>query len=143
MAAAAAVASFILAGAYSLHHTPAFAKAPTIPFDAVRELNLRIAKVTEALGPEAAVLTPDVGGALWEDRFRVIDLAGLTDRAFARTVGHDRRSIRDHVLNERRPEGVNPTSSELERRVPAMHFESVRSGRGRAAIHRRCLGLTS
>ncbi|HZM14674.1 MAG TPA: hypothetical protein VFE28_01625 [Candidatus Krumholzibacteria bacterium] len=104
--AVAAVFAVGIAGMYSARHTPAFVVAPTLPLDAGRETSRRIARALKPLGPRVAVLTPDVGGALWEDHFRVIDLVGLTDRQLGRTVRRDRESIRVHILGVRRPEAV-------------------------------------
>lgn len=102
----AAAAGLGAAGVYSARHTPAFVRAPTLGFDAVSAMSRRIAAAMEPLGPQATVLTPDIGGALWENRFRVLDLVGLTDRELGRDVRRDRDGIRRHVLEVRRPEGV-------------------------------------
>jgi hypothetical protein len=104
--ATASLALMLMAGAYSFHHTSKFAKSPAISFSGVREMTSRIAEVIKPLGPGAAVLTPDIGGALWEKRYRVIDLVGLVDRELGQTVSRDRQSLRDHLLKERKPEGV-------------------------------------
>ena len=101
-----AAAAFSVAGAYSARHTPAFVRAPTLGLDAVRANSVRIAASLEPLGGRPTVLTPDIGGALWEDRFRVLDLVGLTDRVLGRDMHRDRDTIRRHILEERRPEGV-------------------------------------
>ena len=106
LAAALSAALMALVGTYSFRHTSRFVKSPALSFASVREMTLRIARTIEPLGSEVAVLTPDIGGALWENRYRVIDLAGLVDRALGRTIGRDRQRFRDHVLNERKPEGV-------------------------------------
>jgi len=106
LAAALSVALVAAVGTYSFRHTSRFVKSPAISFASVREMTLRIAHTIEPLGSDVAVLTPDIGGALWEKRYRVIDLAGLVDRAIGRTVGRDRQRIRDHLLKERKPEGV-------------------------------------
>ena len=105
-AATVSVALMVMVGTYSFRHTSMFVKSPAISFAAVREQTLRIAHAIESLGPDVAVLTPDVGGALWENRYRVIDLVGLVDRDLGQTVARDRQSLRDHLLNERKPEGV-------------------------------------
>jgi hypothetical protein len=106
LAAALSVALVAAVGTYSFRHTSRFVKSPAISFASVREMTLRIAHTIEPLGSDVAVLTPDIGGALWERRYRVIDLAGLVDRAIGRNIGRDRQRIRDHLLNERKPEGV-------------------------------------
>lgn len=106
LATALSVALLAAVGTYSFRHTSRFVKFPAISFASVREMTLRIAHTIEPLGSDVAVLTPDIGGALWEKRYRVIDLAGLVDRAIGRTIGRDRQRIRDHLLNEIKPEGV-------------------------------------
>jgi hypothetical protein len=106
LAAALTVALVAAVGTYSFRQTSRFVKSPAISFASVREMTLRIAQTIEPLGSDVAVLTPDIGGALWENRYRVVDLAGLVDRAIGRTIGRDRQRIRDHLLKERKPEGV-------------------------------------
>ena len=106
LAGVAAAAALGTAGVYSARHTPAFVSAPALGFDAVCAMSQRIAAAMEPLGPQATVLTPDIGGALWENRFRVLDLEGLTDRELGRDIGRERGEIRRHVLEVRRPEGV-------------------------------------
>lgn len=100
------VALLAMVGAYSFRHTSKFVNSPTIPFSGVREMTLRIAEAIKPLGPDVAVLTPDIGGALWENRYRVIDLVGLVDRALGQTVSRNPQSLRDYLLKERKPEGV-------------------------------------
>jgi hypothetical protein len=93
-------------GVYGFLHTSKFIRSPAIPFSSVRETTLRIARTIEPLGSRPAVVTPDIGGALWENRFHVIDLAGLIDRTIGRSIRRDRLRLRDHLLNERKAEGI-------------------------------------
>ena len=104
--AAVSLALLAMVAAYSFRQTSRFVQSPAISFSGVREMTLRIAEAIKPLGPDAAVLTPDIGGALWENRYRVIDLVGLVDRELGQTVSRDPQSLRDHLLNERKPEGV-------------------------------------
>ena len=57
-------------------------------------------------GPDAAILTPDIGGALWVNRFRVIDLVRLIDRDLGLATNRNRSSLRDRLLHARQPAGV-------------------------------------
>ena len=105
--AATAAGLLLLLGGYSWGRTPAFAESPPAPFDSVISLSGRLDAVGEALGTGRAteVLLPDIGGALWEDRFVVLDLAGLTDRRIARTLGADDRSgFHDYLFEDRKPD---------------------------------------
>jgi hypothetical protein len=104
--AAATLVALGAVGYYSYHHTREFAKSPTIPFDTVCQLNQRMADVVAPLGPEVTLLTPDVGGALWVNRFRVVDLVGLIDRELARVVTRDRQTLQEQLLDQRRPDAV-------------------------------------
>ncbi|MFH8485366.1 hypothetical protein [Streptomyces longisporoflavus] len=54
---------------------------------------------------DATVALPDLGGTLLTTRLRVVDLAGLTDRRVADAyAAADPAALRDHVLNDVRPE---------------------------------------
>ena len=66
-----------ISGAAAYRGTPDFAEKPAISLADVREHSRALAAT---LGPDAVVLTPDIGGALWEDRFLVLDPVGLIDR---------------------------------------------------------------
>ncbi|MFJ9035458.1 hypothetical protein ACIRF8_02525 [Streptomyces sp. NPDC102406] len=58
-----------------------------------------------ALRPGATAALPDLGGMLLTSRLRVVDLAGLTDRAIADAyAAHDRAALTRYVLTEARPE---------------------------------------
>lgn len=110
------------AGGYSLIHTPAFASSPPAPFASVVERSRQLARLGDLLSPTTAptILLPDIGGALWLDRFVVMDLAGLIDRRIARTLkARDREGFYDYVFETRRPEliwshGFWRTVSDLE-----------------------------
>ncbi|MFI0238870.1 hypothetical protein [Streptomyces sp. NPDC016845] len=57
-----------------------------------------------ALRPGATAALPDLGGTLLTSRLRVLDLAGLTDRAIADAyAAHDKAALTHHVLDEVRP----------------------------------------
>ena len=97
----------LLATGYSSIHTRAFVESPPAPFDSVIALSRRLGSLGDAVGTGRAtkVLLPDIGGALWEDRFVVLDLAGLTDPRIARTLGTGRREdLHDHVFEHQRPD---------------------------------------
>ena len=92
---------------YSAKHTPAFAGSPPAPFGPVLNLADRLAAVGDALGSgrETSVLLPDIGGALWRDRFVVVDVAGLIDPRIARTVrANDRSGFFDYIFEVRKPD---------------------------------------
>jgi hypothetical protein len=72
--------------------TLAFREQPPVPMSDVEAFQRRIAGWADELAvPDASVLTPDVGGALWLRRLRVIDLAGLCDAEIARLIGDPQR----------------------------------------------------
>lgn len=90
----------LAAALYSSQHSAAFRRQPTVPFEEVRQLSRSLDAYAESLGVErATILLPDIGGSLWEDRFEVLDLAGLTDRTIGRTLRPDRQAFLDYVLD--------------------------------------------
>ena len=95
-------------GILSFRHTLDYSKSPALSFASVREMSLRIANTLEihGLGPDTTILTPDIGGALWENRFRVIDLVGLIDREMGRMAPRHRGRFRHYLLNVRKPDGI-------------------------------------
>ena len=102
----AGVVLVVLASVYSAEQTRSFLRAPTVPFQDVRELSVSLARFADGLGLDrAVVLLPDIGGSLWEDRFDVIDLAGLTDKTIGRTFVRERNAFLDH-LRKRPPDLV-------------------------------------
>lgn len=106
LAPVGAAALLLVSISYSARHSPDFRRAPTVPFDDVRNLSLALDGYADDLGiKRATVLLPDIGGSLWEDRFEVIDLAGLTDRTIGRTLRSDREAFLGYV-RERRPDLV-------------------------------------
>ncbi len=95
-----------LALGYSARHAPAFRRAPPVPLQSVRELATRLDAVGRLLpgARGATVLLPDIGGALWEDRFTVVDLGGLIDRRIARTLRQENQARFFDYVVERRPD---------------------------------------
>jgi hypothetical protein len=106
LVAALAIAMVAGGGVYGYRHTRRFLRAPTISLQAVQQTSRRIAAVLEPLGARATVLTPDIGGALWEDRYQVVDLVGLVDRTLGRELDRDPRRIAEHILTSRLPDAV-------------------------------------
>lgn len=89
----------LAAGVYSWGHSRAFRAQPTVPLSSVRALSTDLDRFADRLGvARATVLLPDIGGSLWEDRFDVLDLAGLTDRTIGRTLKTDRQAFVNYVL---------------------------------------------
>jgi hypothetical protein len=93
-------------GVYSVRTTGAFARSPAIDFTEVCRQSHQFADLVAPAGAAATILTPDIGGALWVDRFRVVDLVGLIDRELGRAENRERSVLRTHLLEERQPDGV-------------------------------------
>lgn len=94
-------------GLTARQRTRAFAEDPALGLAQVRAQARRIDTQLAAFGTRAVVATPDIGGALWEDRFTVVDLAGLTDRHLgSRELRHGRAAFARHVVEEIRPDAV-------------------------------------
>lgn len=102
----AALAAVVWMGVSGWRRTTALGPAPALAFAAVRATAVRLSETTQTLGPDVSVLVPDVGGALWESRFRVVDLVGLIDPALGREVGRSRQAIHDYLLHELRPDAI-------------------------------------
>ena len=105
LTAVLAIVWLLASGTYAARRTPALLPKPTIAFDDVRALSRRLSAVADAAGaPGGTILLPDIGGALWENRFQVIDLVGLCDRVVARTQKLDRPAYYEYLLGTRRPD---------------------------------------
>jgi len=103
------VSALCLIGAacYSAIHTPRFVAAPAIPLSGVQQLARALDAAARAAHlTRPTILMPDIGGALWEDRFEVVDLAGLIDRRIARLSRRDLTAFRREVIEDRRPDLV-------------------------------------
>jgi hypothetical protein len=95
------------AGFYGWRRTTALGPSPALSVQAVQGTVKRITQAASHLDSDIAVLTPDVGGALWEHEFRVVDLMGLIDRPLGRTVGRSAKARHDYLLHELKPEGIH------------------------------------
>ena len=102
-----ALAVFLLAN-YALR-AARFSAAPTVPLQEVQGHFDRHFPVWASLlnRPDAEVLIPDIGGALWSGRLHIVDLAGLIDRRIGSLLGRDRRAIAELVLEDLRPTFVS------------------------------------
>lgn len=104
-----ALASAILAVGLSLvlllGRSTFFAGNPTIPFsDVAHYFGDRYNRYAQDLEvKDASILLPDLGGALWDSKLRVYDLAGLCDRTVAKTRGRNQQAFYDYVFGEVRP----------------------------------------
>jgi hypothetical protein len=82
-----------------------FAAAPTVPFAMVADLfGVRFNQYAAELGvKDGSLLVPDLGGTLYYSDLRVYDLAGLTDKVIARTLGRDQQAFYDYVFASIKP----------------------------------------
>jgi hypothetical protein len=91
--------------------TTQFAQQPTVPFQLVKEHYAdKFDWYGDVLDLEtASVLLPDVGGMLYYSRHRVYDLAGLTDRRVAETLGRqiNRAGFYAYVFEEIQPSFIH------------------------------------
>jgi hypothetical protein len=82
----------------------AVADAPVTAFADIERFALGYNQLAATLGrPEASLLAPDLGGALWASTLRVYDLVGLCDRTTARTLTRDTPAFHRYVFEEARP----------------------------------------
>jgi hypothetical protein len=83
-----------------LERSDRFAKSPTVPFSSVAQLYaVAFNQYADALGvKDGSVLLPPVGGTLYYSELRVYDLAGLTDRFFARTLWSHSTAFYDRIF---------------------------------------------
>lgn len=84
--------------------TVKFAANPTAPFATVTSFAQKVSGYAARLGlAQASLLLPDVGGALYHSDLRIYDLAGLTDKTIARTIGRDPWALYDYVFETLKP----------------------------------------
>ncbi len=85
-----------------------FSQEPTISFEDVTASALGFKHYADILRvTDFSILQADVGGALWVNQYRVIDLGGLVDPVIARTLGKDETAFRDYILAEQQPEMID------------------------------------
>lgn len=91
--------------------TPRFKKfeeEPTVSFEDVSASALGFKHYADILKmTDFSMLQADVGGALWVNQYRVIDLGGLVDPVIARTMGKDVAAFRDYILAQMQPEMID------------------------------------
>ena len=82
-----------------------FYNEPSAPFSDIAErYGEPFNRAAEILGVEnPSILLQDVGGTLFYSKLEIIDLAGLTDKTIARTLGKDKKSLHDYIFNEVKP----------------------------------------
>jgi hypothetical protein len=104
----------LLAESASIHaaRTADFASNPTVPFERVREFARSYDELARVLGSgRSSLLTPDLGGMLFESQLRIYDLAGLCDRTIARSLMSDGVAFRDYVFETTRPTFIHVHAS--------------------------------
>lgn len=80
-----------------------FVRAPVISLSTVSASFERFKNYGRALGLEEdiSILTPDVGGALYDyPEIKIYDLGGLVDPVMARTIGCDEIALRNYIFEE-------------------------------------------
>ncbi|MCI0413036.1 hypothetical protein L0222_09575 [bacterium] len=86
------------------NHTLQFKKRPTYPLLSNVKNHRPFEKYAAALGlKEASLLTPDVGAPMYYLNLRIYDLAGLTDKTIARTLGKQQTVFYDYVFERTKP----------------------------------------
>lgn len=84
-----------------------FASAPTVDLRSVQASAQLYDQFAEILGiSDYSILQADVGGALWLDQYRVIDLGGLVDATIARTLGRNTSALCDYIFEEVKPDMI-------------------------------------
>jgi hypothetical protein len=102
--AAATLALVGLSGRVHAARTKDFQQNPTVPFARIEEFARGYNGLSAALGPEAhSLLTPDLGGMLYDSRLRIYDLVGLCDRTVARTLMGQAPVFHEYVFANIRP----------------------------------------
>jgi hypothetical protein len=103
----AGLATFVFGLTLFIPRSNAFAASPTISMDSVtRRYGVRFEVYADWFDAEkASVLMPDVGGMLYYSGLRVYDMAWLTDRTVAQTLGThiNRAAFHDYVFDEIQP----------------------------------------
>jgi hypothetical protein len=102
--AAAALAVVATSGHVHAARTRDFQENPTVPFARIEEFARGYNGLSIALGSEPhSLLTPDLGGMLYDSHLRIYDLAGLCDRTVAHTLMGQSAVFREYVLANVRP----------------------------------------
>lgn len=84
-----------------------FAESPTVDLKSVQASAVVYSELAKNLHlSDFAVLQADVGGALWLNQYRVIDLGGLVDSTIARTLDQDQDAFHEYVFTEIKPEMI-------------------------------------
>jgi hypothetical protein len=101
---AAALATVVVSGRVHAARTGDFKQNPTVPFARIEEFARGYNGLSVALGPGPhSLLTPDLGGMLYDSRLRIYDLVGLCDRTVAHTLMDQSEVFREYVLANVRP----------------------------------------
>jgi hypothetical protein len=99
--------ALILCFNFFMPRSLAFAQKPTVSMQSVIDrYGIRFDYYAETFDIEnASVMLPDVGGMIYASDLRVYDLAGLTDRRVAQTLGRriNRAAFHDYVFEEAQP----------------------------------------
>jgi hypothetical protein len=99
--------ALILCFNFFMPRSIAFAQKPTVSMQSVIErYGLRFEYYADTFDIEnASVMLPDVGGMIYASDLRIYDLAGLTDRRVAQTLGRriNRAAFHDYVFEEAQP----------------------------------------
>ncbi len=92
--------------------TSDFANNPTVPLSTVKTSIVERHEVyASALHlTSASLLTPDIGALLYYSDLRIYDLAGLTDKTIAKTLGHDQDAFHDYVFEVAKPDFIRTHS---------------------------------
>ncbi len=102
---ALALAAILFTHAVYTPRSRAFAAAPTVDFDGVREwLADRFNYYAEVLEIEdGSLLVPDLGATLFYSKLRIYDLGMLCDKVIARTMGRDQAAFYDYIFEVAKP----------------------------------------
>jgi hypothetical protein len=101
-----AAAALVVAASVRVHaaRTTEFSRDPTVPFSRIEEFAQGYNGLSAALGPgQHSLLTPDLGGMLFDSTLRIHDLVGLCDRTVAKTLLGHPDVFREYVLANLRP----------------------------------------
>jgi len=80
-------------------------RKPTVPFIKIAKFyGYKLNDYAKLLNvKKGSFLLPDVGGALYYSNLRIYDLAGLTDKTIARTLGKNQQEFYDYVFENIKP----------------------------------------